>query len=153
EEPTLVVRCDVIEPATMQGYSRDPRSAAKRAEAYLKSTGIADTAYFGPENEFFIFDDVRWSVSMHEVFYAIDSIEGHWQSGRVRPDGNPGHRPGVKGGYFPVPPVDSQHDIRSAMCLALEEMGLELEAHHHEGATSGYVVIVLLVKTPARSAY
>src|SRR5688572_14885140 len=105
EEPTLLIRCDVIEPATMQGYSRDPRSLAKRAEAYLRSTGIADTAYFGPENEFFIFDDVRWHVSMHETFYAIDSIEGHWQSGRERPNGNPGHRPGVKGGYFPVPPV------------------------------------------------
>ncbi|HEY8430689.1 MAG TPA: glutamine synthetase beta-grasp domain-containing protein, partial [Sandaracinaceae bacterium] len=97
EEPTLLVRCDVIEPSTMQGYSRDPRSLAKRAEAYLKSTGIADTAYFGPENEFFIFDDVRWHVSMHETFYYIDSIEGHWQAGRERPNGNPGHRPGIKG--------------------------------------------------------
>jgi len=152
EEPTLVVRCDVIEPATMQGYSRDPRSAAKRAEAYLKSTGIADSAYFGPENEFFIFDDVRWHVSMHETFYAIDSVEGHWQSGRERPDGNLGHRPGVKGGYFPVPPVDSQHDIRSAMCLALEEMGLHPEVHHHEVATAGQGEIGVRFDTLVRKA-
>ena len=152
EEPTLVVRCDVIEPATMQGYARDPRSAAKRAEAYLKSTGIADAAYFGPENEFFIFDDVRWHVSMHETFYAIDSIEGHWQSGRQRPDGNLGHRPGVKGGYFPVPPVDSQHDIRSAMCLALEEMGLHPEVHHHEVATAGQGEIGVRFDTLVRKA-
>ena len=152
EEPTLIVRCDVIEPATMQGYSRDPRSLAKRAEAYLKSTGIADTAFFGPENEFFIFDDVRWHVSMHETFYAIDSIEGHWQSGRERPDGNLGHRPAVKGGYFPVPPVDSQHDIRSAMCLALEEMGLHPEVHHHEVATAGQGEIGVRFDTLVRKA-
>jgi glutamine synthetase len=137
EEPTLNVHCDVIEPATMQGYVRDPRSLAKRAEAYLRSTGIADTAYFGPENEFFVFDDVRWSVSMQGAFYAIDSVEGHWQSGKEIAEGNIGHRPGVKGGYFPVPPVDSLHDMRSAMCLALEEMGLTPEVHHHEVATAG----------------
>src|SRR5690606_20016286 len=100
EEPTLNIRCDVIEPTTMQGYSRCPRSAAKRAEAYLRSTGIADEAYFGPENEFFIFDDVRWSVSMQSAFYAVDSVEAHWQSGKVIEEGNIGHRPGVKGGYF-----------------------------------------------------
>ncbi|HEX7080975.1 MAG TPA: glutamate--ammonia ligase [Gammaproteobacteria bacterium] len=152
EEPTLNVRCDVIEPATMQGYVRDPRSAAKRAEAYLKSTGIADTAFFGPENEFFIFDDVRWSVSMQEVFYAIDSVEGHWQSGKARPDGNLGHRPGIKGGYFPVPPVDSLHDIRSAICLALEEMGLVVEVHHHEVATAGQGEIGIKFDTLVRKA-
>lgn len=152
EEPTLILRCDVIEPATMQGYTRDPRSAARRAEAYLKSTGIADSAFFGPENEFFIFDDVRWSVSMHEAFYAIDSVEGSWQSGRERPDGNFGHRPGVKGGYFPVPPVDSQHDLRSAMCLALEEMGLVPEVHHHEVATAGQGEIGVRFDTLVRKA-
>src|SRR5690606_22260783 len=130
EEPTLIVRCDVIEPATMQGYSRDPRSLAKRAEAYLKSTGIADTAYFGPENEFFIFDDVRWHVSMHETFYAIDSIEGHWQSGRERPDGNLGHRPAVKGGYFQLYTVDSQDVMRLDVCLTLEEIALHSEVNH-----------------------
>jgi glutamine synthetase len=137
EEPSLNLRCDVIEPATMQGYMRDPRSAAKRAEAYLRSTGIADDAFFGPENEFFIFDDVRWSVAMQGAFYAIDSVEAHWQSGKTIEEGNIGHRPAVKGGYFPVPPVDSLHDIRSAMCIALEEMGLVTEVHHHEVATAG----------------
>jgi glutamine synthetase len=137
EEPTLNLRCDVIEPATLQGYVRCPRSAAKRAEAYMRSTGIADEAYFGPENEFFIFDDVRWAVAMQGSFYAVESVEAHWQSGKEMEEGNIGHRPAVKGGYFPVPPVDSLHDIRSAMCLALEEMGLVTEVHHHEVATAG----------------
>jgi glutamine synthetase len=137
EEPTVNIRCDVIEPSTMQAYERCPRSTAKRAEAYLQSSGIADAAYFGPEAEFFIFDDVRWSVEMRGAFYAIESQEAHWHSAREYEDGNIGHRPGVKGGYFPVPPVDSLHDIRSAMCLALEEMGLVTEVHHHEVATAG----------------
>ncbi len=137
EEPTLILRCDVIEPSTMQGYERDPRSAAKRAEAYLKTTGIADEAFFGPENEFFIFDDVRWASEMQGSFYAIDSSEGFWQSGKAIAEGNMGHRPGIKGGYFPVQPVDSLNDIRAAMCLALEEMGLSVEVHHHEVANAG----------------
>ncbi len=137
QETTLILRCDVIEPNTMQGYTRDPRSLAKRAEAYLKSSGIADAAYFGPENEFFIFDDVRWGAEMSGVFYQIDSQEAGWNSERIYADGNFGHRPGIKGGYFPVPPVDQLHDIRSAMCLALEEMGLTTEVHHHEVATAG----------------
>ena len=137
EETTMNIRCDIIEPSTMQGYERDPRSAAKRAEAYMRSTGIADEAFFGPENEFFIFDDVRWASQMHGAFYAIDSYEGAWQSGKEIEEGNIGHRPGIKGGYFPVPPVDSLQDIRSAMCLALEEMGLVVEVHHHEVATAG----------------
>jgi glutamine synthetase len=137
EETTLNLRCDVIEPATMQGYGRDPRSLAKRAEAYLKSTGIADTAYFGPENEFFIFDDIRWGADISGCFYKIDSQEAGWNSERAYEDGNFGHRPGVKGGYFPVPPVDALQDIRSAMCLTLEDMGLKTEVHHHEVATAG----------------
>jgi glutamine synthetase len=137
EEPTLNLRCDVLEPLTMQGYERCPRSAAKRAEAYMRSTGIADEAFFGPENEFFIFDDVRWAAEMRGAFYSIDSIEGFWQSGKEREEGNMGHRPAIKGGYFPVPPVDSLQDIRSAMCLALEEMGLVCEVHHHEVAQAG----------------
>jgi len=137
EETTMNLRCNVIEPSTMQGYVRCPRSLAERAEAYLKSTGIADEAYFGPENEFFVFDDVRWGDSMQGAFYAVDSAEGAWNSGKTDADGNIGHRPTVKGGYFPVPPVDSLHDIRSAMCLALEEMGLMTEVHHHEVATAG----------------
>jgi len=137
EDVTVNISCDVIEPSTMQGYERDPRSLAKRAEAYLKSTGIADTAYFGPENEFFVFDDVRWGAEMKGAFYSIDSSEAGWNSEKMYDDGNFGHRPGVKGGYFPVPPVDSLHDIRSAMCLTLDEMGLDSEVHHHEVATAG----------------
>jgi len=137
EESTLNVRCDVIEPSTMQGYVRCPRSLAKRAEAYMRSTGIAEEAFFGPENEFFIFDDVRWGAEMSGAFYAIESMEAHWHSAKEYEDGNIGHRPGVKGGYFPVPPVDSLHDMRSAVCLALEEMGLVTEVHHHEVATAG----------------
>ncbi|HEX6997022.1 MAG TPA: glutamate--ammonia ligase [Gammaproteobacteria bacterium] len=152
EEPTLNIRCDVIEPSTMQGYERDPRSLAKRAEAYLKSTGVADEAFFGPENEFFVFDDVRWSVDMNGCSYAVDSAEGHWQSGKIIPEGNIGHRPGVKGGYFPVPPVDSLHDIRSAMCLALEEMGLTVEVHHHEVATAGQCEIGIKFGTLVKKA-
>ena len=137
EETTLNIRCDIIEPMTMQGYERDPRSAAKRAEAYMRSTGLADEAFFGPENEFFIFDDVRWASAMNGASYAIESYEGAWQSDKQIEEGNLGHRPGIKGGYFPVPPVDSLQDIRSAMCLALEEMGLSVEVHHHEVATAG----------------
>src|SRR5713226_7760894 len=137
EEPTLILRCDVIEPQTMQGYERDPRSLAKRAETYLKSTGIADSAFFGPEAEFFIFDDVRWGAGMNGSFVKVDSEEGAWNSEKVYEGGNLGHRPGIKGGYFPVPPVDSLQDIRSAMCLAMQEMGVVIETHHHEVATGG----------------
>jgi glutamine synthetase len=137
DEPTLIIRCNILEPNTMKGYERDPRSLAMRAEAYLKSTGIADTAYFGPENEFFVFDDVRWGSSISGSFCKVDSSEASWNTERVYDDGNMGHRPTVKGGYFPVPPVDSLHDLRGAMCLALEEMGLTVEVHHHEVATAG----------------
>ncbi len=137
DENTLIIRCDILEPTTMQGYERDPRSLAKRAEAYLASTGIADTAYFGPEPEFFVLDDVRWSVDMSGSMVKVDSEEAEWNSERVYEDGNIGHRPGVKGGYFPVPPVDSLHDLRGAMCLAMEEMGVVTEVHHHEVATAG----------------
>ena len=137
DETTLILRCDILEPNTMQGYERDPRSVAKRAEAYLTSTGVADTAFFGPEPEFFVLDDVRWGADMSGTFVKIDSEEAEWNSEKVFESGNMGHRPGVKGGYFPVPPVDSLHDMRSAMCLALEEMGVEVEVHHHEVATAG----------------
>lgn len=134
-ETTLNIRCDVVDPITHEPYERDPRAVAKRAEAYLKSIGIADTCYVGPEPEFFVFDDVRWQIGMNGASYAIDSEEAVWNSGKVFEAGNLGHRPGVKGGYFPVPPVDSSQDLRSAMCLTLEEMGMVVEAHHHEVAT------------------
>ena len=137
EEKTLNIRCDVVEPATGEGYIRCPRSVAKRAEAYLKASGVGDTAYFGPEPEFFIFDDVRWGVEMKGAFFHVDSDESAWNSAKVFDDGNIGHRPGVKGGYFPVPPVDSLQDIRSTLCLVLEQMGVPVEVHHHEVATAG----------------
>ncbi len=137
DENTLIIRCDILEPDTMQGYERDPRSVAKRAMAYLQSTGIADTAYFGPEPEFFVLDDVRWGITMAGAFFKVDSEEADWNSERVYEDGNVGHRPSVKGGYFPVPPVDSLNDLRAAMCLAMEEMGVVVEVHHHEVATAG----------------
>ncbi|ATG75610.1 type I glutamate--ammonia ligase [Zobellella denitrificans] len=137
EDATLNIRCDVLEPSTMQGYDRDPRSIARRAEEYLVSTGIADTVLVGPEPEFFMFDDVRFHTDMSGSFFKIDDVEAKWNSGRDYEEGNKAHRPGVKGGYFPVAPVDSSQDIRSAMCLIMEEMGLVVEAHHHEVATAG----------------
>lgn len=137
DEPTLILTCDILEPTTGQGYERDPRSVGKRAEAYLKATGIADTAFFGPEPEFFVFDDVRWKTNMSGMSYEVDSDEAEWNSEKIYEDGNIGHRPGLKGGYFPVPPVDSLNDLRAAMCLAMEEMNLEVEVHHHEVATAG----------------
>lgn len=137
EDATLNVRCDILEPSTMQGYDRDPRSIAKRAEDFMRSTGIADSVLIGPEPEFFLFDDVKFSTNMSGSFYKVDDIEASWNSGADFEEGNKGHRPGVKGGYFPVAPVDSSQDIRSAMCLVMEEMGLVVEAHHHEVATAG----------------
>jgi glutamine synthetase len=152
DETQVNLRCNVIEPSTMQGYDRDPRSLSQRAEAYLKSTGIADSAFFGPENEFFVFDHVSWDDSMQGCFYKVDSDEGAWNSDRSIEEGNIGHRPTVKGGYFPVPPVDSLHDLRSAMCLAMEEMGLVTEVHHHEVATAGQGEIGVRFGTLTRKA-
>jgi glutamine synthetase len=134
ELPTLILRCDVLTPDGAD-YPRDPRSLAKRAEAYLKSTGIADVAFVGPEPEFFIFDNARWKTSMESSFYAVDSEEGAWNSSAEMSGGNMGHRPSVKGGYFPVPPVDSSRDIRAHMCTLLQKQGIEIESHHHEVAT------------------
>ncbi|MDX9861493.1 MAG: type I glutamate--ammonia ligase [Rhodospirillales bacterium] len=141
-QPSLILFCDVVEPATGQPYNRDPRSLAKRAEAYLASTGIGDTAYFGPEAEFFVFDDVRYHISMNGCSYEFDSDEGPYVSGKIMPEGNFGHRPPVKGGYFPVPPVDSASDLRAEMITVMKEMGLPMEKHHHEVAPSQHELAI-----------
>lgn len=152
EETTLVLSCDVVEPSDGKGYDRDPRSIAKRAEAYLQSSGIGDTAFFGPEPEFFIFDSVNWQVDMSGCFVKVHSEEAAWASAEKYEAGNSGHRPAVKGGYFPVPPVDSLHDLRAAMCLALDELGVEVEVHHHEVATAGQCEIGTKFDTLVRRA-
>ena len=136
-EPTVVVTCDVIEPSTGQGYDRDPRSIARRAEEYLKSTGIGDTAFFGPEPEFFVFDEVKWEIDMSGARHTLIAEEAAWSTNKDYEGGNSGHRPRVKGGYFPVPPVDSSHDMRADMCARIEDiMGPgRVEVHHHEVAS------------------
>jgi len=141
EEATLNLTCDVVEPSDLKGYSRDPRSLAKRAEAYLKSSGLGDTAYFGPEPEFFVFDGVSWDDNMSGCFVKIKSEEGPWARGLDSEGGNMGHRPGVKGGYVPVSPIDSFADMRSEMCLLLEQQGVPVEIHHHEVAAPGQLEI------------
>ncbi|AKO30726.1 glutamine synthetase [[Haemophilus] ducreyi] len=135
--PTMTIRCSIYEPNTMQPYDRDPRSIATRAENFLKSTGIADSVMFGPEPEFFLFDDVRYATEANNVSYKIDDIEAMWNTNRKYEDGNNAYRPLKKGGYCAVAPLDSAHDIRSEMCLIMEQMGLIIEAHHHEVATAG----------------
>ncbi|MEN3110407.1 type I glutamate--ammonia ligase [Uliginosibacterium paludis] len=137
DETTVFITCDVIEPSDGKGYDRDPRSIAKRAEAYLKSSGLGDTAYFGPEPEFFIFDGVSWAADISGCFVKIKSDEGAWATAEDQDGNNIGHRPSVKGGYFPVPPVDSHQDIRASMVLILEELGIPVEVFHHEVATAG----------------
>ena len=132
EENTLILTCDATDPATGKGYERDPRSIAKRAEAYLKSTGIGDTAYFGPEPEFHIFDSIAWNNDPEHAFFKIGSDEAGWSSKIEYEQGNLGHRPGHQGGYFPVPPIDSFQDMRSEMCLLLEQQGVPVEVQHHE---------------------
>ncbi|HMT94870.1 glutamate--ammonia ligase [uncultured Thiothrix sp.] len=152
QDVTLNITCGIVDPATMEGYERDPRSIAMRAEAYLKSTGIADTAFFGPEPEFFIFDDVRWGADTSGCFVKVDSVEAGWNSGKEYADGNMGHRPTIKGGYFPVPPVDSFQDIRATMCNILEEVGVPVEVHHHEVATAGQCEIGTRFSTMVKRA-
>ena len=152
EHSTMILRCDVLEPDTMEGYNRCPRSLAKRAEAYLQSSGIADTAFFGPEPEFFVFDSVSFGTDMHSTFYHIDSEEGAWNTGAEYEEGNHGHRPRVKGGYFPVPPVDSLHDLRATICKMLDDMGVPVEVHHHEVGTAGQCEIGTRFNTLTRKA-
>jgi glutamine synthetase len=135
-QPMLNIFCDVFEPSTGQPYKRDPRSIAKSAEKYMAAAGIGDTAYFGPEAEFFVFDDVKFEVSMNKVFYEFDSEEGPYTSGKAYEGGNLAHRPAVKGGYFPVAPMDSAQDLRAEMLSVLADMGVEVEKHHHEVAAS-----------------
>src|SRR6266567_840619 len=135
-QTTLSIICDVVEPTTGQRYNRCPRSIAKAAEKYTASAGVGDTVYFGPEAEFFIFDDVRFDTQMNKAFYYIDSAEGAYNTGTEYEQGNLGHRPPVKGGYFPVPPVDSAQDIRSEMLAIMGDMGIQPEKHHHEVATA-----------------
>ena len=139
---TLSLICDIYDPLTKEKYSRCPRNIAQKAEAYLKSTGIADIAYFGPEAEFFIFDDIRFDQNEHSGYYYIDSVEGRWNSGKEE-NPNLGYKPRYKEGYFPVPPADSTHDIRSEMVLTMINTGLDVEAHHHEVATGGQAEIDL----------
>ena len=152
EVNTIAIRCDVLEPKTGKGYDRDPRSIAHRAAAYLKATNIGDEFLVGPEPEFFIFDDARWNVEMSGVFFKVDSNEGAWNTKTEYSGGNSGYRPTVKGGYFPVPPTDSSQNIRSAMCDILEELGLTIEAHHHEVATGNQNEIAFKYNTLVRKA-
>ncbi|MEO5378641.1 MAG: type I glutamate--ammonia ligase [Magnetococcus sp. DMHC-6] len=137
EVPTLFFICDVVDPFTSEPYARDPRAVAKKATAYLQYSGIGDTAFFGPELEFFIFDSARYSTDMQHMSFQLDSEEGSWNSNTDYEGTNHGHRPRIKGGYFPVPPVDSFHNIRSEMLMTMEEMGIVMELHHHEVATAG----------------
>ncbi len=138
QETTMLIRCNVFEPVSEEFYDKCPRSIGRKAEDYLTSTGIADTAFFGPEAEFFVFDGVRWNNQMNSAFYEILSYEGAWNSSQSFDEGpNMGHRPGVKGGYFPVQPVDSMQDLRTAMCQAMSDMGIVVEKHHHEVGTAG----------------
>ncbi len=148
--PTLVMVADVIDPVTKQRYDRDPRYIAKKAELYLSSTGVADTAYFGAEAEFFIFDNVRFDQREQHGFYFIDAEEGRWNSGRV--ENNLGYRPRFKEGYFPVPPTDHYQDLRTEMTLTMQKCGLEVECHHHEVATGGQTEIDLKFNSLVRSA-
>ncbi len=145
KEPTLVLIGNITDPITREPYSRDPRYIAKKAEAYLKSSGIGDTAFIGPEAEFFIFDDIRFESKGHSAFYAIDSIEGTWNTGREEGP-NLGYKPRPKEGYFPAPPMDKYQDIRTEMVLILEALGINIEAHHHEVATAGQAEIDMRFK-------
>lgn len=152
QDQTVVIRCTVRDPSTGNDYDRCPRALAQRAEAYLKASGIADTVFFGPEPEFFIFDDVRWQTEINSAFYEINSEEGSWNSGKMIDGGNIGHRPAVKGGYFPVPPVDSSQDIRANIASIMEAYGIQVEAHHHEVATANQCEVATRFNSLTRKA-
>jgi glutamine synthetase len=141
KHPTLVLVCDIVDPITRERYSRDPRYIATKAENYLKQSGIGDTSYFGPEAEFFIFDDARFSTGPDHSFYSVDSIEGSWNSGREEEGGNLGFKPRAQEGYFPAPPIDHFQDLRSEMVLTMQKLGIKVEAQHHEVATAGQAEI------------
>ena len=151
-EKTLVIICSIVNPRTGEPYHRDPRGVAERAEAYLQSTGIADTAFFASEAEFFVFEDVRYQVEPNSVFYKIDSDEAPWNTGRKEEGGNLGNKTPVKGGYFPVSPVDKQADLRDAMCVAMDEVGLEVERSHHEVGAAGQAEINYKFDTLTKAA-
>jgi glutamine synthetase len=150
--PTISFICSVVDPITREPYSRDPRQVAGKAERYLRSTGLADTAYFGPEAEFFVFDNVRYESKQNTAFYEVDSIEGAWNSARQEPGGNLGYKPGFKGGYFPVAPHDTLTDLRSQMVLTMQQVGITVETHHHEVATAGQCEIDMKFETLVKMA-
>jgi glutamine synthetase len=150
--PTLVMICDVVDPITRENYSRDPRWIGKKAENFLKQSGIGDTAYFGPEAEFFIFNSARFATSPNEGFYHIDSIEGKWNTGAEEGGSNLAHKPRYKEGYFPLPPVDTMQDIRTEMVLEMEKLGIQVEAHHHEVGTGGQAEIDMKFTTLVQMA-
>jgi glutamine synthetase len=152
ETPTLSLICNVVDPVTREPYGRDPRNIAMNAEKYLKSTGIADTAYFGPEAEFFIFDSVRFDAEVNRAFYEVDSVEGRWNSGKAEAGGNLGHKPAYKGGYFPVSPVDTLTQIRTECVLLMQQVGIDVETHHHEVATAGQCEIDMRFQTLTKMA-
>ncbi len=145
--PTLVLICDIVDPITHQPYHRDPRHIARKAEAHLRQTGIGDTVFFGPEAEFFVFNDARFSTGANHGFFEVDSVEGIWNSGREEEGGNLGYKPRHKEGYFPVPPTDSLQDLRTEMVLVMQQVGLHVEAQHHEVATAGQCEIDMKFET------
>ena len=152
KEPTLSIICNIVDPITKEPFSRDPRNVAQKAEKYLKSTGIADTAYFGPEAEFFIFDEVRYDSTNNQAFYLIDSAEGQWNTGKAEDGGNRGYKPRYKEGYFPVAPTDSHQDIRTEMCRVMADVGIQVERQHHEVATAGQAEIDFRFNTLVKTA-
>lgn len=151
-DATLSLTCDIADPTTKAPYERDPRGVAQRSEAYLKSTGIADTCFMGPEAEFFVFDDIRYEQNEYTGFYQIDSSEGHWNSGRDEDGNNLGYKTRAKGGYFPVAPSDQLHDLRAEMVLEMEKVGIQIECHHHEVATAGQCEIDMRFDTLSKMA-